>query len=80
MLIGGPCVCPRPFNSGVFALRSGGQIVATVKIDKHGRFSLNVPAGRYRIATIRSAPYALRPRTIHVSADRTTQVVLRFSI
>jgi hypothetical protein len=79
-LIGGPCVCPRPLKNSAFALRSHGHVVATVTTDTHGRFSLAVPAGRYRITTIRGAPYVFRRRMIRVSADRATRVALQFGI
>jgi hypothetical protein len=80
---GGPCVCPRPLKHGVFELRAGGEVAATITTDKHGRFNMAVPAGRYRISTITGAPlalYPIRPRTIEISADETTQIALRFGI
>jgi hypothetical protein len=80
MLIGGPCICPHPLRNGSFDLRSGGEVVATVSTDNHGRFSLSVAVGRYRLATAPTKPYPIRPRAVEVSAGRTTRVRLRFGI
>jgi hypothetical protein len=73
--IGGPWPGRRPLANVRIHVLAGDQVVGLVRTDEHGRFSLRLPPGTYRVEL--DGGQDLQPGRVTVEASGTTYVSLK---
>lgn len=76
--IGGPWPGRRPLANVRIHVLADGQVVGLVRTDEHGRFSLRLPPGTYRVEL--DGGQELDPGRVTVEASGTTHVSLTQSV
>lgn len=73
--IGGPWPGRRPLANVRIHVLAGDQVVGLVRTDEHGRFSLRLPPGTYRVEL--DGGQDLHPGRVTVEASGTTHLSLK---
>jgi hypothetical protein len=76
--IGGPRPGRRPLANVRIHVLTGDRVVAMVRTDAHGRFSLRLPPGTYRVEL--DGGQELQPGRVTVEAGGTTHLSLKQSV
>jgi hypothetical protein len=76
--IGGPWPGRRPLTNVRIHVLAGDRVVGLVRTDEHGRFSLRLPPGTYRVQL--DGGQQLQPGRVTVEASGTTHLSLKQSV
>ena len=76
--IGGPWPGRRPLANVRIHVLAGDKVVGLVRTDEHGRFSLRLPPGTYRVEL--DGGQDLQPGRVTVEASGTTHLSLKQSV